>query len=46
MVEPVNKIIGKPTQGVINQLKFGFGEKAAKMKTTADMIEQCKNMSC
>ena len=38
--EPVTKIIGEPSQGDINTLEAKLVEKAAKTKTTDDMVEK------
>ena len=40
MVEPITKIIGKPGQGHITILESELAAKAAKIKTTDDMMEK------
>ena len=40
MADPITKIIEEPGQGDINKLQQDLAEKAAKMKTTEDMVEK------
>ena len=39
MVEPFTKIIGEPGQGNISNLEAELAKRAAKIKTTEDMVE-------
>ena len=40
MANPITKIIGEPDQGDINTLESELAAKAAKIKTTEDMVEK------